>query len=86
MQSNAGKLSKVWMNQSNRISKNCDILNINFRHGMDSFSKTDPWNMERAQVGFHSDTLLSVLYKNETSWLREIRPIIRVCSFDVEPV
>ena len=29
---------------------------------MDSYSKTDPWNMERAQVGFHSDTLLPMFF------------------------
>ena len=67
MQSNAGKLSRIWGNQSNRIKKNCDILSINLRHGMDSFSKTDPWNMERAQVGIHSDTLLSMFYNYEKS-------------------
>ena len=50
---------------------------------MDSFSKTDPWNMERAQVGFHSDTLLWVFYKHGKSLHREIRPIIRVCTFNL---
>ena len=61
---------------------------------MDSFSKTDPWNMERAQVGFYSDASLFVkkisgliferIPQNYRPILRESFRIFYTCNIDFE--
>ena len=60
MQSNAGNnLIVGTSNLEDQNFKKLRKIKLYLRHGIDSFSKTDPWNMERAQVGFHFAALFS---------------------------